>query len=162
MTISQTKLALGRAHSIRNVAVSFARLNLKIARQNSARKSYNNLFSSSHIWSATNNSTRNLIAIFIYLVVFISNINMAPINNLAILLWLWSSINNVTYNNRTCNLRIVNLFFFQANSHQIFSKLTISQTFWHFNMIFKPVNIYHWHELLSHHKLFCEALIAFN
>ncbi|CRH70769.1 Uncharacterised protein [Chlamydia trachomatis] len=112
VAISQTKLALGCAHSIRNVAVSFARLNLKIARQNCPRKSYNNFFSSSHVWSTANNSTRNLITIFVYLVVFISNINMAPINNFAIFLRLRSSINDVSYNNRTCNLRVVNLFFF--------------------------------------------------
>ena len=145
MAITQSKLTFGSAHAVGDMAVGLARLNLEIARQHSARKRYDDLFAGSHVRRAADDAARHLVAVLIGFVVFVADVNVAPVDDLAVLLRFRSGVDHVADDDRTDQLGGVDLFLFETDLHQIFGKLFVRKAFRNLDMVLEPINVNHWH-----------------
>ena len=145
MVITQSKLTFGGAHAIGNMAVGLARFDLEIARQYSARKRHDDLFAGSHVRRAADDAARHLVTVLIGLVVFVTDVNVAPVDDLAVLLRFRSGIDHIADDDRTDQLGGVNLFLFETDPHQILGKLFVRKAFRNLDMVLEPINVNHWH-----------------
>ena len=145
MVIAQTKLTLGSAHSVGDMTVGLARLDLKIARKHSAGKRHDDLLACGHVRSAADDAARHLVAVLIGFVVFVTDVDMAPVDDLAVLLRFRSGIDHVADDDRTNQLGGVNLFLFETDLHQILGKLFVRKAFRNLDMVLEPINVNHWH-----------------
>ena len=145
MVITQTKLTLGGAHAVGDVAVGLARFDLEIAWQHGARQGHDNLLAGCHVRSSADDAAWHLVAVFIGLVVFVADVHMTPVDDLAVLLRFRSGIDHVADDDRTDQLGGVNLFLFETDLHQIFGKLFVRKAFRNLDMVLEPINVNHWH-----------------
>ena len=163
MIVAQTELTLGGAHAVGDMAVGLARLDLEIAWQHGARQGHDDLLSGSHVRRAADDAARHLVAVFIDLVVLVSDVHMAPVDDLAVLLRFRRRIDHVADDDWTGDLGGMDLLLLKADLHQILGKLFVRKAFRNLDMVLEPINVNHWHgQSLPHHKLFAESHVAFH
>ena len=145
MIVAETQFSLGGAHAVGDVAVSLARFDLEIARQHCARQGHDDLLARGHVRRTADDATRYFVAVLVGLVIFVADVDVAPVDDLAVLLWFRGGVNHVADHDGSDELGCVNLLLFETDLHQILGKLFIGKAFRNLDVVLEPINIYHWH-----------------
>ncbi len=145
MVVAQAQLAFGGAHAVGDVAVGLARLDLEVARQDGARQGHDDLLAGGHVRRAADDAARHLVAVLVGLVVLVADVDVAPVDDLAVLLRFRGGVDHVADDDRTGDLGGVDLLLFEADLHQILGKLFVGKAFRNLDVVLEPININHWH-----------------
>ena len=145
VVVAQAELTFGGAHAVGDVTVGLARFDPEITGQHGTRQGDDDLLAGGHVRRAADDAARHLIAVLVDLVVFVADIDMAPIDDLAVLLRFRRGIHHVADHDRTGDLAGVDLLLFQTDLHQILGELFVREILGDLDMASEPIHINHRH-----------------
>ena len=147
MAVAQTKLTFRSAHAVGDMPIGLAWLNLEITWQHCARQCDDDLLAGLHVRRAADDATWHLIAMLVDVVVFLPDIHMAPVDDLAVLLRFRGGVHHIADDDGTRHVAGVDLLLLKADPHQVTGEFLIGLVLRHGHMLTQPAHIYHWHIL---------------
>ena len=149
VAVAQAELALRGAHAVGNVAVGLARFDPEIAGQHCARQGHDDLLAGGHVRGAADDAARHLLAVLVDRVVRGADVDMTPVDGLAVLLRFRRRVDDISDDDRTGDLGGVDLLLLKTDPDQVLGQLLVGEVRRNLDVLLEPINVNHRHGLLT-------------